>query len=143
MKHILNNIKFRLPALDQNVSICTAIVSNFSSLLNPTIEELGDIRISVGEAFKNAVQHAYKDLEEGKEGFVYIQVRLYDLREVTVEISDNGCGIEDVDSVLDRKSSFDFPGMGFMIMKNFMDTVIVKSKVGKGTTILMRKALRK
>ena len=136
MKHIINNMKFRLPALDENVGICTTVVSNFASLLNPSVEELGDIRCAVTEAFTNCVKHAYKDLPENKDGYVYVSVRLYDLKEVTVEISDNGCGFELETSPRDT-------GMGFTIIRSFMDSVIIKSKVGKGTTILMRKALRK
>lgn len=136
MKHILNNLKFRLPALEENVALCTAAVSNFVGLYNPTVEELADIRCAVSEAFQNCVNHAYKDLPENKDGFVYVSVRYYDLREVSVEISDNGCGFER------EKLSSPF-NIGYITMKAFMDRVIVKSKVGKGTTVLMRKALEK
>lgn len=135
MKHIINGFKFRLPAVDENVAICAAAVSNFVSLLNPTVEEIADIRVSVSEAFSNCVQHAYKDLPENKDGFVYVEVRLLDIREVTIEISDNGCGFE-----LETRRE---PCMGFTVMREFMDRVIIKSKPGKGTTILMRKALKK
>lgn len=135
MKHIINSFKFRLPALDENVGICVAAISNFVGLYNPTVEELSDIRCSVSEAFSNCVEHAYKDYSANKERFVYVEVRYYDLREVTITISDNGCGFEpDI-----RRE----PSIGFMIMREFMDSVIVKSNLGKGTTILMRKALVK
>lgn len=134
MKHILNDIKFRLPASDENVGLCVAMISNFVGLYNPTVEELGDIRCAVSEAFTNCVEHAYKDLPENKTGYVYVSARYYDLREVSIEISDNGCGFD-----LDRTT----PCMGYTIIKEFMDSVITKSKIGKGTTILMRKALKK
>ena len=143
MKHILNNFKFRLPAKEDNIKICVAAVSNFVSLMNPSLMELGDIRCSVGEAFGNCVTHAYKDLPENKEGFVYVSVRLYDIREVSVEISDNGCGFENANEILHREPTPENQGMGFTVIRSFMDSVIIKSKVGKGTTILMRKALIK
>ena len=87
------------------------------------------------EAFENCVNYAYKDLPKDKDGFVYVSVRYYDLREVSIEISDNGCGFE-----FETKTT---PCIGFTIMNEFMDSVIIKSKPGKGTTILMRKALNK
>lgn len=137
MKHILNNMKFRLPALNENVGLCVAMVSNFVGLYNPTVEELGDIRCAVSEAFYNCVMHAYKDLPKDKDGYVYVSVRYYDLREITVEISDNGCGFVDTEKLSDISCS------GFTIIRNLMDSAIIKSKLGKGTTILMRKALEK
>lgn len=143
MKHILNNFKFRLPALEDNVVICRAAVSNFVALYNPTIEELADIRASVSEAFQNCVNHAYKDLPKDKDGYVYVSVRYYDLREVSIEISDNGCGFENAYDILHREPGPGNQGMGFILIRNFMDSVIIKSKPGKGTTILMRKALAK
>ena len=135
MKHILNDVKFRLPALDENVGLCVAMVSNFVGLYKPTVEELGDIRLSVSEAFTNCVEHAYKDLPENKTGYVYVSARYYDLREVSIEISDNGCGFE-----FETRRT---PNVGFLCMNEYMDSVIIKSKPGKGTTILMRKALKK
>lgn len=138
MKHILNDTKFRLPASDENVGLCVAMISNFVGLYNPTVEELGDIRCAVSEAFANCVEHAYKDLPENKTGYVYVSARYYDLREVSIEISDNGCGFADAEKLTSPNMS-----MGFRIIREFMDSAIIKSKIGKGTTILMRKALKK
>ena len=87
-----------------------------------------------------------KDLPEGQIGNIYISVRLYDSREVSVEISDNGCGIEDVARA--REPMFttgeygDRCGMGFLVMESFTDFLSVKSRLGKGTTVLMRKKLK-
>ena len=128
-----NNLTFKLPALPENTDVCVAMVSKFVSLINPTVEELGDIRCSVNEAFDNCVKHAYKHIPDNKNGFVYVSVRLYERREVTVEISDNGCGFK-----METKTT---PNIGLMAMNVFMDDVKIKSKVGKGTTILMRKQL--
>lgn len=134
MKHIVNDFKFRLPALNANVDVCVGAISSFVKTYNPSVEELGDIRISVTEAFANCVEHAYKDHPDKQNAFVYVSIRLYDNNVVSIEISDNGCGFK----FETRRNEC----IGFTIMNEFMDSVIAKSKVGKGTTILMRKELR-
>ena len=93
MKKIINEMKLRLPARSENESVCRAVISAFSAELNPTVQELGDLRCAVSEAVTNSIVHAYKELPPGEIGYIYISVRLYDNREITVEISDNGCGI--------------------------------------------------
>ena len=143
MKKIINEMKLRLPAISLNESVCRSAVSSFAASLDPTVEELGDIRLAVSEAVTNCIVHAYKDLPDGEVGYIYISVRLYDTKEVSVEISDNGCGIENVDEAM--KPMFttgegtERCGMGFLVMENFTDSLSVKSKVGRGTTVLMRK----
>ena len=146
MKKIINEMKLRLPAKSVNEGVFRAIISAFCAELNPTIEELGDLRCAVSEAITNSIVHAYKDLPPDKTGYIYISVRLYDTREVTVEISDNGCGIENVE--LARMPAYttgdvtERCGMGFLVMESFTDSLSVKSKVGRGTTVLMRKILK-
>lgn len=146
MKRIINEMKLRLPARSQNEAVARSIISSFTAELAPTVEELGDIRCAVSEAVTNCIVHAYRDLPEGRVGWIYISARLYDTREVSVEISDNGCGIEDVEAA--RAPSFttgescERCGMGFLVMENFTDSLIVRSKLGKGTTVLMRKFLK-
>jgi stage II sporulation protein AB (anti-sigma F factor) len=146
MKRVINEMKLRLPAVSENESVCRSAISAFAATLDPTVEELGDVRLAVSEAVTNVIVHAYKELPSGEVGYVYISVRLYDTREISVEISDNGCGIEDVERALtpsfttgDRAER---SGMGFLVMENFTDSLSVKSKVGKGTTVLMRKYLK-
>ena len=146
MKRITNEMKLRLPALSVNEAVARSVISAFAASLNPTVEELGDLRCAVSEAVTNCIVHAYRDLPESETGYVYISARLYDTREVTVEISDNGCGIEDVE--LARSPSFttggsaERCGMGFLVMESFTDSLSVKSRKGKGTTVLMRKKLK-
>lgn len=146
MKRIINEMKLRLPAASVNEGVARAIISSFVATLNPTVEELGDIRCAVSEAVTNCIVHAYRDRPEENPGHIYISVRLYDTREVSVEISDNGCGIEDVE--LARTPSFttgrpdERCGMGFLVMESFSDSLSVKSRPGKGTTVLMRKILK-
>ncbi len=142
MKRIENEMKLRLLAKSENESVARSAVSAFVAVLNPTVEELGDIRLAVSEAVTNAIVHAYGG---SGEGLVYISVRLYADREISVEISDKGCGIEDVERA--REPFFttgdgeERCGMGFLVMQSFMDSLSVRSKVGRGTAVLMRKKL--
>lgn len=146
MKRILNEMKLRLPARSVNEGVCRSVISAFAAELDPTVEELGDLRLAVSEAVTNAIVHAYRDYPEEHPGYIYISVRLYDTREISVEISDNGCGIENVEKAM--RPSFSTGdaaercGMGFLVMENFTDSLSVKSRVGRGTTVLMRKFLK-
>ena len=145
MKRIINEMKLRLPAKSVNESVCRAIVSAFVAELDPTVEELGDLRCAVSEAVTNCIVHAYRGYKE-ETAYIYISVRLYDTREITVEISDNGCGIEDVARarlpMFTTGDTGERCGMGFLVMESFTDSLSVKSKVGRGTTVLMRKILK-
>lgn len=146
MRRIINEMKLRLPAVSVNESVARACISAFVAELNPTVEELGDIRCAVSEAVTNCIVHAYRDRKEDTPCHIYISVRLYDTREVTVEISDNGCGIENVEEARMPTFTTGEPGercgMGFLVMESFTDSLSVKSRVGKGTTVLMRKNLK-
>jgi len=146
MRKIINEMKLRLPARSVNEAVARSCISAFVAELSPTVEELGDLRCAVSEAVTNSIVHGYRALPEGEVGNIYISVRLYEDREVSVEISDNGAGIEDVARA--REPMFttgeygDRCGMGFLVMESFTDSLSVKSRVGKGTTVLMRKKLK-
>ena len=146
MKRIINEMKLRLPAKSVNEGVCRAVISAFSAELNPTVEELGDLRCAVSEAVTNCIVHGYRGRENTDNAYIYISVRLYDTREITVEISDNGCGIEDVERAMTPMYTTgdvsERCGMGFLVMESFTDSLTVKSKVGKGTCVLMRKILK-
>ena len=146
MKKVINEMKLRLPAKSINEGLVRAIVSAFSAELNPTVEELGDLRCAVSEAVTNAIVHGYRNAEEPMRAYVYISCRLYDSREITVEVSDNGCGIEDVALARTPMYTTGAPGercgMGFLVMESFTDYLQVKSKVGRGTTVLMGKIFK-
>lgn len=145
MKKKINEMKLRLPAISVNEAVARSVISAFCAELNPTVEELGDLRCAVSEAVTNCIVHAYKGLTDSQ-CYIYISVRLYDTREVSVKISDNGCGIANVEQA--RMPSFttgelgERCGMGFLVMENFTDYLSVKSRPGKGTTVLMRKNLK-
>lgn len=135
MKKITNEIKVRIMANVNSEKIARSIVSAFLESENPTVAELGDIRCAVSEAVTNCVVHAYK--EPNDKDYIYLSARIYDNREFSIEVSDNGCGFDTL--IFSRCEN----GFGFKVMQTFMDSVGVKSKVGKGTTVLMRKRLSK
>lgn len=143
MKRILNEMKLRLPAKSVNESVARSCISAFVAEANPTVEELCDLRCALSEAVTNCIVHAYRGRTD--ECYVYISARLYESREVTVEVSDNGCGIEDIElartPMFTTGESGERCGMGFLVMDSFTDSLTVKSRVGKGTSVLMRKKL--
>ena len=146
MKRIINEMKLRLPARSVNEAVARSCVSAFVAEANPTVEELCDLRCAVSEAVTNSIVHGYRGLSEDEVGDVYISVRLYSSREITIEISDKGCGIEDVARA--REPMFttgeygDRCGMGFLGMESFTDYLSVESELGQGTTVMMRKKLK-
>lgn len=145
MKKITNEIKVRITSNADSEKIARSIVSAFLESENPTVEELGDIRCSVSEAVDNCVSHAYKELSD--KNYIYLSARIYDNREFSIEVSDNGCGFDNVKWHTEPMHTIDKSGehcgMGFTVMQSFMDSVSVKSKMDKGTTVLMRKRLTK
>ena len=146
MKKKINEMTLSLPAISINEAVSRSVISAFVASLDPTVEELGDLRCAVSEAVTNCIVHAYKGYPADEPGIIYISVRLYDNREVTVEISDTGCGIEDTERA--RQPMFttgefgERCGMGFLVMESFTDYLHVESKPGEGTTVLMRKKLK-
>ncbi len=145
MKKKINEMTLTLPAISINESVARSVISAFVAGLDPTVEELGDLRCAVSEAVTNCIVHAYRGYPADAPGEIYISVRLYDTREVTIEIADKGLGIEDTS--LARSIGFttgesgERCGMGFLVMESFTDYLSVKSRVGEGTTVLMRKNL--
>ena len=138
----LNEMQLKIPALSQNESVCRSIVGAFVSQLDPSIEELADIKCSLSEAVTNCIVHAYRG-ERG--GEIYIAVKIYEDRMVKIEVRDRGCGIPDIEEA--RRPLFttdpegERSGMGFSVMESFMDSLTVRSKVGHGTKIAMKKKL--
>ena len=146
MKKIINEMRVSLSAHSRNEAVARAVVSAFASSANPTLTELSELRLAVSEAVTNAIVHGYRGMDCGRGLFVYISLRLYDTREITVEISDNGCGIADVS--LARTPAYTTGaddgrcGMGFLLLESSTDALTVRSRVGRGTTVLMRKYLK-
>lgn len=138
---LTNKMKITLPAISVNEGVARAIVGAFCGALNPTIEELADIKCSVSEAVTNCIVHAYKNLG----GDIYIIVSYFDDRAVKIEIRDRGCGIEDIKlartPLYTTDTSGERSGMGFAVMESFMDRLRVSSVPDAGTKITMYKFL--
>ena len=137
-----NYINVKMAAVFENVSLARIVVTGFIAPLDPTVEENSDIKTAVSEAVTNAIIHGY----HGRSVNSLITMRLaIDGRKITIEISDDGVGIDDIDAVREpmftTKPDLERSGMGFTIMETFMDTVHVKSTPGAGTTIAMTKFL--
>lgn len=133
-------LKLEIESLSKNEEFARVVVAVFMSRLNPTLEELEDVKTAVSEAVTNVVIHGY----QGKEGIIYMEVQAKD-QELTVTVKDTGVGIPDVKKAMEPMYSSDpsgeRSGMGFSFMEAFMDRVLVESVPGKGTTIIMNKKI--
>ena len=123
-----------------NESFARIAVAGFAAQLDPTLDELGDIKTSVSEAVTNAIVHAYPD----ELGRIMVKMKLLDSNILEIVVRDWGKGIENVEQArrpLYTTGGEERSGMGFTIMESFMDHLKVKSELGKGTTVVMRKRI--
>lgn len=139
-KKILNTLKLSFPSRSANEALARSIAAAFAAQLDPTMEELCDIKTAVSEAVTNAVVHAYPD----KIGTIEMTLRLLEGGEIDISVRDKGRGIENID--LARTPTYttggaDRSGMGFTIMESFMGYLRVLSTPGRGTSVRMRKKL--
>jgi stage II sporulation protein AB (anti-sigma F factor) len=136
-----NKVKLEIMSKSANESFARIAVAAFATQLDPTIEELADIKTSVSEAVTNCIIHAYGE----KEGIIYITCILKN-RDIIIEIKDNGIGIENIDMakspLYTSKPELERSGMGFTIMESFMDEIKIESIVGMGTKITMKKTIK-
>jgi len=139
-----NEMRLVLPAKSVNEAIARSAVAAFVSVLDPTLEELSDIKCAVSEAVTNCIVHAYRDTPG--HGDIYINVRIFADKIVKITIRDRGCGIEDIEAakapLYTTDKSGERSGMGFAVMESFTDKLHVSGKVGKGTTVRMEKQFR-
>ena len=136
----INSFYLKIPSRSANESFARFAVSAFVSQLDPTVEELSDIKTAVSEAVTNSIVHAYKN----EIGNVYITAEIYENRSVKIRIRDTGCGIDDVNKALEPLFTTvggERSGLGFSVMQSFMDYLKVSSKPNKGTTVIMKKVL--
>lgn len=136
-----NYMKLEFAGKSSNEGFARAAVAAFAAQLDPTLEELGDIRTAVSEAVTNCIVHAYPD----RIGSVTVKCRILKDNILDIVVKDHGVGIDDVEKA--RQPMFttggsDRSGMGFTIMESFMTSFSVKSVAGKGTTIHMRRKIR-
>ena len=134
-----NEMSVSFLSCSANESFGRAAVAAFAAQLDPTLDELSDIKTAVSEAVTNCIVHGYKD----KIGVIYITCKLYP-GAISIRIRDKGCGIPDVKQAMEplfTTAGDERAGLGFAVMESFMDTLRVTSKVGKGTVVSMKKTI--
>lgn len=137
-----NEMMLAFESRSQNESFARTVVAAFAAQLDPTIEELADIKTAVSEAVTNSIIHGYTD----KAGIIKMHCILEN-NEIMVEIIDEGVGIENIAKAMEplytTRPELERSGMGFSFMEAFMDSLEVKSEPGKGTTVIMKKKIGK
>lgn len=139
---IENEMKLEFVSKSNNEAFARIAVAAFAAQLDPTLEELADIKTAVSEAVTNCIIHGYENME----GKIKIIAKIIQ-NNIEIEISDTGKGIENVEMarkpLYTSKANLERSGMGFTIMESFMDEVQIESVLGLGTKITMKKAIEK
>ena len=137
-----NEMKLEFLSKSNNEAFARITVAAFAAQLDPSIEELADIKTAVSEAVTNCIIHAY----ENRQGIIRIECKMY-AGSIQIEISDTGKGIENIEVAREplytSKPNLERSGMGFTIMESFMDDVKIESIVGLGTKVTMKKVIHK
>jgi stage II sporulation protein AB (anti-sigma F factor) len=138
----MNYMMLEVPARSENESFVRVVIAAFAARLDPTLEEINEVKTAVSEAVTNSILHAYDD----DRGLIKIKAFVED-KKLWIEISDSGKGIEDIakarEPLYTDKPELERSGMGFTIMENFMDEVVINSSPGKGTVVKMLKVFNK
>lgn len=133
---VQNRMVLRFESRSINEAFARMTVAAFVAQLDPTLEELGDIKTVVSEAVTNAIVHGYRD----RVGEIIVAARLLEGNVAEIKVKDAGCGIADIEQArqpLFTTGDAERSGMGFTIMESFSDKLRVRSKVGHGTTVTM------
>ncbi len=136
----INQLKMVFDSCSVNESFSRVAVGAFSSQLDMTVEELGDIKTVISEAVTNCIVHAYKNTI----GNIYITCTVYKEGVIRITVRDKGCGIGDVKKAMEplyTSMGGDRSGLGFSVMESFSDRLRVRSAVGKGTTVVIDKKI--
>jgi stage II sporulation protein AB (anti-sigma F factor) len=137
----INEMRLEFLSKSSNESFARVTIAAFAAQMDPTLEEITDIKTAVSEAVTNAIIHGYED----EDGYVKILARIYP-NKIVVEVSDDGKGIEDVEKarqpLYTSKPELERSGMGFTVMETFMDEVEVISAPGQGTKVRMVKYIK-
>ncbi len=135
-----DRMKLEFDSRSSNESFARVTVASFVVRLDPTLEEISDIKTAVSGAVTNCVVHGY----ENREGIITIQCYIEE-NEITIIVEDKGVGIEDVEKAMEplytTKPNEERAGMGFSFMEIFMDSLLVESKPGEGTRVTMKKKI--
>ena len=137
---IINKFNMNILSRSANEGFARSVVASFAAQLDPTLEEINDIKTAVSEAVTNCIVHAYRE----NLGKIYISGEITDTNIIKIKIRDNGCGIENIEKAMEPLFTTvggERAGLGFAVMQSFMDTIRVRSHVGKGTTITMLKKI--
>ena len=136
-----NEMKLEFISKSSNEAFARVAVAAFAAQLDPTVEELADIKTAVSEAVTNSIIHGYED----KQGLIKVICRLKE-NKIVIEISDKGKGIEDIEAAKEplytTKPNLERSGMGFTIMESFMDNIKIESILGLGTKVTMEKTIK-
>lgn len=138
MQEVINEMNLNFFSKSSNEGFARTTVAAFVSQLDPTIDELSDIKTAVSEAVTNCIVHGYKDAI----GKIYISAKIYSNGKIVIKIKDRGCGIENVEQAMEplfTTGGSERSGLGFAVMQSFMDKIKVSSKIGKGTSVVLQK----
>ena len=136
-----NYIKLEFPSRSSNEFFARSAAAAFAAQLDPTLEELGDIKTAVSEAVTNAIVHAYPD----SIGRIVMRLRIIGANTLEIMVKDFGKGMENVQEAMKplyTTGGSERSGMGFTVMESFTDKLRVRSEPGKGTTVVMQRAIR-
>ena len=136
----INSMKLQIPAKSCNESFARTAAACFAAQMDPTLEEINDIKTAVSEAVTNAIVHAYPE----NIGVIYISARIFEDNTLEIVVRDRGIGIENIERAKEpmfTTGGEERSGMGFTIMESFMDKLSIRSTPGRGTTVIMKKKL--
>lgn len=139
--NVQNEMTLTFESRSANEAFARTAAAAFLMQLDPTVGELSEIKTAVSEAVTNSIVHAYGN----NIGIVRMNVRIMDNNQVCIRIKDSGCGIPDIKAAMEplftTAPGEERAGLGFAVMENFCDSVSVRSRVGKGTTVTLRKTI--
>ena len=143
MRNVTNRMKMTIAGYSRNEALARMCVSAFAAQLDPTVEEINDIKAAVSEAVTNCIVHGYPDCI----GDIEISLKVLDEDVLYIRITDKGVGIPDIEQAMQpmftTSPEGERAGLGFAVMESFTDSLRVRSKPGKGTAVTMTKALRR
>lgn len=137
---VINKFSMNILSRSANEGFARSTVASFAAQLDPTLEEINDIKTAVSEAVTNCIVHAYRE----SLGKIYISGEITNTGVIKIKIRDNGCGIENVEKAMEPLFTTvggERAGLGFAVMQSFMDSIRVRSRVGRGTTVTMHKKI--
>ncbi len=141
MSQILNEMRVVLSPKSCNEAVARSVVTAFVMQMDPSVSELADIKTAVSEAVTNSIVHGYRSCT----GNIELVCRILDKDMLYIKVRDKGCGIADVKQAMEplftTAPEEERAGLGFAVMESFMDSVSVRSAVGKGTSVVMKKRI--